>query len=98
MRLSHAFVSAIGIVVLAAFQTAGADLPGTSANAAVNITGDNRPDQWCYRWENNHWWYWTPQNRWMVYYDQGGWVYPQAIGGHATGCGGASVATRRCAR
>ena len=45
MRLSHALACAIGTVVLAAFQTA-ADPPGTAANAAVNVTGDNRPDQW----------------------------------------------------
>ena len=54
MRLSHAFVSVIGAVVLVAFQTAAANLPGPAANAAANITGDNRPDQWRYRWDNNH--------------------------------------------
>ncbi len=41
---------------------------------SVNVTGDNRPDQWRYRWDNGRWWYWTPQNRWMWYSDNGGWV------------------------
>ena len=58
---------------------------------AVNVTRDNRPDQWRYKYEGNRWWYWTPENRWMIY-GQGGWAYPDAQGSYTTGYGGAAVA------
>jgi hypothetical protein len=50
--------------------------PGVQADPRVsfNVTGDNRPDQWRYRWDNGRWWYWTPANRWMWYSPDGGWV------------------------
>jgi hypothetical protein len=71
------------------------------AKVSVNVTGDNRPDQWRYRWDNGRWWYWTPQNRWMWYSDNGGWVdyagplysgealpYTAAYGSYAVPSGG----------
>jgi len=48
---------------------------GAPPTQAIAVTADHRPDQWRYRWANNHWWYWTPQNRWIVYNDRDGWVY-----------------------
>ena len=56
----------------------------------MNITGDNRPEQWRYRFENGRWWYWTPQNHWMWYGDNG-WVnYDSAIP-YTTGYGSYEV-------
>ena len=58
----------------------------------INVTGDNRPDQWRYKWENNRWWYYAPDNRWMWYSEPGGWTYVDSPGSYTTGYGGAPVA------
>ena len=67
--------------------------PGVQADprVSVNVTGDNRPDQWRYRWENGRWWYWTPQNRWMWYSDNGGWVNYDSAVPYSTGYGSYQV-------
>ena len=72
-------------------------LPGTNPvlradpPVPVNVIGDNRPDQWRYRWENGRWWYWTPQNRWMWYSDNGGWVNYDSAVPYSTGYGSYDV-------
>ncbi len=67
--------------------------PGVQADprVSVNVTGDNRPDQWRYRWDNGRWWYWTPQNRWMWYTDNGGWVDYDSAVPYSTGYGAYEV-------
>ena len=62
---------------------------------SVNVTGDNRPDQWRYRWDNGRWWYWTPQNRWMWYTDNGGWVDYDSAVPYSTGYGAYEVSEHR---
>jgi hypothetical protein len=70
-----------------------ANAPLLNGNRAeINITGDNRPDQWRYKWENNRWWYYGPDNRWMWYSEPGGWTYADAAPSYSTGYGGAPVA------
>ena len=65
---------------------------GVDVHVGANAVGDNRPDQWRYKWENNRWWYWAPDNRWMTYSPQNGWVYADAPVSYATGYGSVPVA------
>ncbi len=66
--------------------------PGVENRGVTNVIGDNRPDQWRYKRENNRWWYYTPDNRWMWYSEPGGWTYYQPSGSYTTGYGGEVVA------
>ena len=60
------------------------------SRVAANIAGDNRPDQWRYRYQGGHWWYWTPQNHWM-WDNNGQWMDYQPSGSYTTGYGSYDV-------